>query len=158
MKFFVSRQIYWGVEPEDSHTVEIAQGGRDYANPDMLVPKYAGEGEEYTDPIKAVEAALEIAEQWRKACPDKTINIAHGCTGGNTLPFEGDEVARLKAWAQKLHESLPRCAKCGEILDEKETYTLLDDPFEDKFCSEHCAEETYAERLAENDAIEEEVA
>jgi hypothetical protein len=153
--WFVSRQIYWGVDPEDSHMVEIAMGGRDYANPDMLVAKYAGEGEEYTDPVKAVEAALEIAAQWRKAEPSKTINIAHGCTGGNTMPFEGDEVEELKAWALKLSESLPKCARCGKSI-EGESYTHSDAD-DEKFCSEYCAEEDYAERLSIND-VEEEVA
>jgi hypothetical protein len=33
MKYFVSRQCYWGVEPDDANTVEIAMGGCDYANP-----------------------------------------------------------------------------------------------------------------------------
>jgi hypothetical protein len=143
--YFVSRQIYWGVDPEDSHTVEIASGGRDYANPDMLVPKYSGEGEEYTNPVEAVEAAITIAEQWKQASPGKTINIAHGFTGGLTMPFEADTPEQLRAWAKQALEKLPKCGQCGEILG-KEKYHLTDDPDLGEFCSEYCAEK-YAEEL-----------
>ena len=154
MKYFVSRQCYWGVEPEDRNTVEIASGGRDYANPDMLVAKYAGEGDEYTDPVKAVEAALIIAEQWQKDCPSLQINIAHGFTGGNTMPFEGCDKEELIEWAKKAHEKLPKCDQCSEILEEKSTYSLCDYP-DYKFCSEYCAEQYYAQAQS---PVEEEVA
>jgi hypothetical protein len=40
-KYFVSRQRNW---PDGDCLVEIAAGGRDYANPGMLAPKFPGEG------------------------------------------------------------------------------------------------------------------
>lgn len=142
--YYVSRQSYWGVEPEDQNTVEIASGGRDCANPDMLVTKYDGEGDEYSDPVKAVEAALAIAEQWQKDCPTLQINVAHGFTGGSTMPFEGCDKDELIEWAKKAHEKLPKCDWCGEVLEDKSLYRLCDYP-DEKFCGESCAEKFLAE-------------
>lgn len=139
MKWFVSRQSYWGVDPEDQYCVEIAKGGQDYANPDMLSPKYSGEGEEYSDPIKAVEAALVIRDQWKKDAPDYTINVAHGSTGGDTLPFEGDSDEDLKEWAQRVYDSLPKCDQCGDLIEDA-GYVLHEYP-DFIFCREYCAEE-----------------
>lgn len=134
-KWFVSRQCYWGVE--DPNVVEIAGGGLDYANADMLVTKYEGEGEEYTDPREAVEVALAIAETWRKDEPFMTIGVAHGHTGGFTMPFELSEEKELKTWAEKIYAALPKCDHCGELLGDV-TYS---DEFGDfQFCREYCAE------------------
>ena len=141
MKLYVSRQCYFGVE--DPNTVEIASGGLDYANPDMLVSKYPGEGETYTNPVEAVEAAIEIAKAWKRDCPNLKINIASGYTGGNTMPFEPSTRKELRDWAKKLYETLPKCSHCGELI-EGESYSLADYP-DEKFCREYCAEEFYAE-------------
>lgn len=141
--YFVSRQCYWGVDPEEQNVVEIASGGHDYANPDMLVPKYTGEGQDYLDPVEAVEAALRIAEEWKFDSPKLSIGIAHGFTGGNTMPFEPDEVEQLKDWAKKAQEELPRCDRCGAV--RKETFTLVHDPDRGQFCSDYCAEMTMDE-------------
>ena len=136
-KWFVSRQCYFGADPEEQNIVEIAKGGCDYANPDMLVGKYEGEGEEYSDPREAVTVALEIANQWKKDCPNLIIGIGHGCTCGMTMPFEADEPEDLKKWAEETWEKLEKCDWCGEVLPE-EHFTL---PFtDDKYCSEYCAE------------------
>jgi len=150
--YFVSRQKYWGVEPEDSHTVEIASGGQDYANPDMLVPKFVGEGIEYVNPVEAVEAALIIAEQWKQILPAGTvINVAHGFTAGGTLPFEGDTPEQLREWAQKVSEKLPKCTQCGEILG-KEKYYLTEDPDLGEFCSDYCAEKYQSENFIQEES------
>lgn len=102
MKWFVSRQAYWGMEPDKQNVVEIAAGGLDYANPDMLAAKYPGEGREYTSAREAVEAALSIRDAWRRDAPHKVITVARGFTGGCTMPFEADEDdAALRAWAEK---------------------------------------------------------
>jgi hypothetical protein len=153
MSYFVSRQSYWGVDPEDQNVVEIAHGGLDYANPDMLVSKYEGEGQEYEDPREALTAALAIAEAWKKDQPEIIINIAHGFTGGNTMPFEPDKVEDLKAWAEKAWQALPMCDQCGKVLG-KERYHLVEDPDIGEYCSEYCCERA-AEVLHD---IEEEVA
>lgn len=88
-KWFVRRQMYW---PDGQLCVEIAAGGLDYSNPDMLVEKYqgAGEGQEYEDPEEAAEAAIEIHKLWSRDCPDEEIHIAHGFTGGlfKTLNYD----------------------------------------------------------------------
>lgn len=154
MAYFVSRQCYWGVDPEDQNVVEIAHGGLDYANPDMLVEKYEGEGQEYEDPREALTAALAVAEAWKADKPDLTINIAHGFTGGNTMPFEPDKVEDLKVWAEKAWQDLPKCDQCGDILP-KEHYVLTEDPDLGKYCSEYCCDKA-AEAM--HDPIEEEVA
>lgn len=152
MKWFVSRQIYWGVDPEDQHTVEIAAGGLEYSNPDMLVAKYDGEGEEYSDPREAVEAAINIAKSWKQDCPDLTINVAHGSTGGYTMPFEGSEDKELRAWAQKTYESLPKCDQCGEL--RKETWHISGDPDAGDFCSQYCAEKAEADIYEAQEELE----
>jgi len=143
MSYFVSRQCYWGADPDDQNVVEVAFGGVDYANPDMLVPKYAGEGQDYLDPVEAVEAALNIAEEWKKDHPGLSIGVAHGFTGGFTMPFIPSEAQELKEWAKKAQEELPRCDRCGAV--RKETFTLVEDPDRGKFCSAFCAEKTMDE-------------
>lgn len=153
MKWFVSRQSYWGVDPEDQYCVEIASGGIDYANPDMLVKKYDGEGEEYTDPRKAVEAALSIRDSWKNDKSDEIINVAYGDTMGMTMPFEGDTDEALKKWAEKKYESLPKCDRCGDLI-EGNGYKLSDDP-DFTFCQEYCAEEWHREQLTEDMEAEE---
>lgn len=154
MKWFVSRQSYWGVEPEDQYCVEIARGGLIYTNPDMLVSKYDGEGEEYADPREAVEAALKIRDAWKKDDPDLTINVAHGATMGFTIPFEGDGDEALKKWAETEYENLPKCDQCGELIEEE--YKLFD--YEDfKFCREYCAEKWLSEQYHEDELAEEDV-
>lgn len=143
-KWFVSRQSYWGVDPEDQYCVEIAFGGLDYANADMLIEKYDGEGQEYSDPREAVNAALQIRDQWKKDEPQLIINVAHGFTGGSTMPFEGDKDEALKVWAEKKYLELPKCEECGTLIDEKEHYINLDYPDDGKFCSEYCCEKRIA--------------
>lgn len=143
MKFFVSRQQYWGVEEEEGTVVEVAYGGLDYANPDMLGTKWRelGEGKEFTDPREAVEAAIRVCDAWRKAgCPH--AKVAMGSTGGCTIPFEPKEYDACRARAAELFEKLPKCAECGELLGT-ETFThdlVMDD---EKFCREYCAEKNY---------------
>lgn len=144
MAYFVSRQDYWGQEPDDRYTVEIASGGIDYANPDMLATKYRpqGEGQEYTDPREAAEAAIKVAEAWKKDAPELTINIAHGFTGGCTMPFEGDTVENIRKWAEEAYEKLEKCARCGDVLPEPRKRFKLCEPYGDdgEFCSSNCAE------------------
>ncbi len=140
-KWFVSRQSYWGVEPEDQNVVEIASGGLDYANPDMLSAAYKnlGEGQEYDDPRDALTAALAIRDAWRKNKPHLVIRVAHGCTMGMTMPFEGEEDEKaLWEWANAAWEKLPKCDQCGGVLP-KDHFTDCDSR-ELKFCSERCAE------------------
>lgn len=164
--WFVSRQMYWGVDPEDANVVEIAAGGRDYANPDMLCAKYDGEGKEYEDPREAAEAALEIAKLWRRDAPDNIISVAYGSTGGFTLPFEperddtyfdaekGVEVIdeehtaekKLRQWAEETYDKLPKCDLCGKLLPEE---YFIDESGEFKFCREYCAENWAARQQAE---------
>lgn len=104
MVYFVSRQRYW---PHGDHVIEIACGGLDYANPDMLVRRYPelGEGREFDDPREALAAAMRIRDAWRgdgAAC-----RIEAGWTGGNTIPFdEYPSDADLKRWADEEHASL----------------------------------------------------
>ncbi|MHB8620703.1 MAG: hypothetical protein ACYDAG_14220, partial [Chloroflexota bacterium] len=114
-KYFVSRQSYWGVEPEDANVVEIAADGLDYANPDMLVSKYPslGEGQEFVNPALAAEAAVAVAQAWRTAEPGLTIQVAHGCSGGDTMPFEVDTDEAVLAWGKALALKLPACDRCG---------------------------------------------
>lgn len=79
--YFVSRQKYW---PDGTPVVEIAVGGVELSNPDMLCEKYEGEGKEYKDPRKAVDIAIKICLAWRKD-GEKRAKIAIGDTSGFTI-------------------------------------------------------------------------
>lgn len=134
--FFVSRQCYWGMEPDEQNVVEVAQGGLDYSNADMLCSVYDGEGEEYTGMVAAVEAAIKIAAWWRKDDPQLTIQVATGNTGGMTIPFEGEpDTGKILEEAKEFDAKLPHCPQCAEIAKLEWHHELSE---EEKFCSENC--------------------
>jgi hypothetical protein len=148
MKFFVSRQQYWGVEPEEGTIVEVCTGGSDYANADMLCPKWRslGEGRGFKDPREAIEAAITIKDAWIQA-GEENAKVGYGSTGGFTLPFEGKEDEDCRAWAEKVYAKLPKCQACGELRgEERECFgndysTHMNDKGERyPFCSQYCAE------------------
>lgn len=153
-KWFVSRQSYASMG-EDALVVEIAGGGLDYSNPGMLVTKFSGEGEEYTDPREAAKAAIEIAQAWRKAS-GKEITVRYGHTGGNTMPFDEATDEEVTAWAEERYENLPKCPECGDVMGEdrwKPTDMHVDD---EACCSESCADKRFAPMEdVEDDADEE---
>ena len=142
MGFFVSRQSSW---PSGDLYVEVAGGGRDYANPGMLVERYRplGEGREYDDPREAVEAAIAICRAWRKDTRKRTIDVRVGHTGGFTMEFERGTFQEARACAKEVADALPRCAHCGEILG-RESFRHDLAAEDDRFCSENCAEVDYA--------------
>lgn len=175
-KYFVSRQIYWGIDSEPfredgkyedatycQHVVEVAVGGQDYANPNMIAERWSrlGEGNEFEDPREAIEAAIQIRNEWKKNPPlgdedgkPVRIEVVFGSTGGNTIPFEvtlktgDDDIERasdeeLQAKGERIWEKLPKCAECGELLGEEK----YGDPNLGEFncCSERCAEKHYGD-------------
>ena len=162
-KFFVSRQDYWGVD--DPLVVEIAGGGTDYANADMLADTTDGRyrklgcDQEYTNPIDALKAAFRVRRAWEKALrevgDDSLVRIEVGYTGGNTIPFEEyPSNADLYRWAKERQEKMPRCDQCGELIDG-ETWHSFDDPELGTFCSEYCLDQYIeAEEQAEWDAAD----
>lgn len=131
--YVVTRQSYW---PNGDLTVEIAEGGIDYCNPDALVQKYEGEFEEFSDPREAAACALKILELWKKDSPNDKIGIAYGNTCGTTMPFEPVSIDELNKWALQEYKNLPKCNGCGEVIG-KDSYELADHP-ECKFCSACC--------------------
>ena len=152
--WYVSRQHYYY---SGEYVVEIAFGGIDYSGADMLANGYNEEGE-YVDPREAVEAAIAIRKQWKRDQPKPKlkIGIAMGSTGGMGLELEGGAtVAELRAHAKKAYESVPKCDKCGEII-EGDPVTLCDYPDED-YCSENCADRAWEEieRMNQEDEDEE---
>lgn len=141
MLYFVSRQCYW---PDGTKVVEIAAGGSDFANADMYVPKYRqlGEGQEYTDPREAANAAIEVLRAWRKD-GEKKAKVAYGATGGFTMPFEPCTIKEVQKWAEGAYERCPKCAQCGEPLG-KVKYRSADSYHDDEeFCSEYCCEKYF---------------
>jgi len=138
MKFVVTRQRYW---PDGEEVVEVAAGGIDYCNPDALAEKYAGEFEEFEDPRRAVEVAIEIKEAWEKDSKSPK-ELAFGSTYGMTIPFEPDSEENIKKYAEAVYARLPKCSQCGELLGG-ESFFHPDFP-EEKFCSENCVEEYFA--------------
>ena len=149
MKYFVNRQCYWG--EEDPNVVEIAAGGCDYANADMLSdgPEFRrlGSGEEYIDPREALEAAIAIRDEWNKSGED--CRIEHGFTGGYTMPFgEYPTDDELREWAQKTWDAIEKCPMCGDPLpDKRNRWTLTEWP-DDEYCSEYCADKAYYDYAA----------
>ena len=121
-KWFVSRQSYWGVD--DPLVVEIAEGGLDYANPDMLSDPHRiysrlGCDSEYGDSREALRVALAVRRTWEK----ENWNNMHyvkprielACTYGNTIPYEEYPSALdLYKWAHEEYEKQPKCSWCGE--------------------------------------------
>jgi hypothetical protein len=146
MKYFVSRQNYWDRCAPEASVVEVAIGGLDYANPDMMGVKWThlGEGREFTNPVEAVEAAIAICEEWRKE--DSYAMVGMGATMGFTMSFDGQEYDDLRKRAQEMYDKLPKCAQCGELMG-KESYTHDLNFDDEKFCSENCAEKSYHNTL-----------
>lgn len=146
MPWFLSRQHYW---PDGDLAVEIAKGGLDYANPDMLGTIFPelGEGVEYTDPREALKAALAVRDAWN-VCLEKDreedrCRVEHGYTGGYTMPFSSYPTDKeLQEWAEKEWESLPKCVKCGELMPEGGEYYAVEYGDEPRFCSQVCLEES----------------
>jgi hypothetical protein len=154
MRYFVSRQLYYYSR---LLIVEIAAGGLDYSNADMLVAEYKnlGEGQEFIDPREAVDAAIAIARAWRKDEPGKHIVIGHGHTMGMGMEFEGCSFKDAQKWAEDVYETSPKCDQCGELLpDEKHCYT--DEFGEAKLCSERCSEKWEEAQRDLNELEEEE--
>ena len=103
---------------------------------------------EYDSPVEAAEAALTIAKQWKADEPCDVINVAHGFTGGYTMPFEGDTAEHILAWARETYDNLDKCGHCGEIMPDGATkwasvHWIGEDAFPNEeydYCSEQCAE------------------
>ena len=145
MTYTVTRQLQWAGEA----MVEISEGGFDYVNPDMLTQKYDQEGETFDNPNDAVDAAIEILKQWRRDLPGVHIGIGYGATLGFTMPFDQSDVTEIKDWAQKRYEALPKCDRCGDIITEE--YKLVDDCFDQVFCSEQCTNRAFEDQYIDED-------
>ncbi len=144
--WFVSRQCYF---PDGDLVVEIAGGGLDFSNPDMLgvIFPELGEGIEYTDPREALKAALAIRDAWNicleKGREEDRCRVEHGYTGGYTMPFHSEPTdEELQEWADKEWESLPKCEKCGDLMPESGEHYALFPEDEWRYCSQVCLEET----------------
>lgn len=143
MTWVVTRQIQWS----GGHmVVEVSGGGWDLTNPDALSPSYKhlGEFKEFDDPRAACEAAIAVANAWRKAQKGKKISVAHGHTGGMTMPFEPCTTTSLRKWAKDCYQQLEKCGNCHSIIRGKCGYKLEFDD-ETTYCSEHCADKAQAE-------------
>lgn len=114
MKLVVTRQLQW---PEGKRVVEVSVGDIDYVNPDALVAKYAGEFQEYDNPIEAVESAIDICRKWRAdGCKDAKVGF--GSTGGFTMPFVVCSFEEARKWAGKLLAStIEHCEHCRSKLE-----------------------------------------
>jgi 4-aminobutyrate aminotransferase-like enzyme len=101
--------------------------------------------------LPAVEAAIEIAELWKKE--SKPIYIGVGNTHGMTAQFaemklNSKNLEQLRKEAAAYDAKLPKCCRCGDILGEK-TFMLID--CDDEFCSENCAERAYESMQEDQD-------
>ncbi len=138
MKFYLSRQNYW---PDGDLVVEIAKGGLDYANADMLSDQgtpYAkmGCGQEYADPREALKAAIAIRDEWLVLSSRSDIRVETGYTGGYTMPFQAfPDDEDLAMWAQREWDAIEKCARCGEPIVEAWHHHF--DP-ETLYCSDNC--------------------
>ena len=140
MPYTVTRQIQWD---SGTHIVEISEGTPDYANPDMLVPKFDGEGETFTDPIEALVAAFRIRDAWQ-AQTKETVEIGHGATWGMSMPFSGSNDEALREWAQETYTKLALNAKscdwCGNTLWDSRAVFGTMNLVGEEFCSDNCVQ------------------
>ena len=137
MPYFVNCQHYFY---SGQYMVEIAYPGIDYAGSDMLATDYPGEGE-YDDPREALNAAIKVKEALQTDYPDEEIGIAFGHF--DMVEGEPQDIDELKKDIKKHYESLPKCDRCGGIIEEP--WTVVDDPDFGQFCSKFCIEETYSQ-------------
>jgi len=149
-KYWVCRvaPCYGSAGDYDYH-VEVAHDF-EATSPDALGVKYKelGEGEGYEDPREAATAAIKVAARWAQDESER-IGLAWQTRAGGYFGVVADEAdeEELKSLAEKEYESIPKCARCGDILGK----TWYHDYFgEDKYCSEFCATETMRE-LDEDD-------
>ncbi|MFQ6027694.1 MAG: hypothetical protein ACE5Q6_09400 [Dehalococcoidia bacterium] len=141
--YTVTRQLQW---PDGLEVVEVSEGDINYVNPDMLGPKYPGEGETYANPKDAAAAAIEICRKWRQDGHQRA-RVAYGATLGMTMPFSPCTFQELRQWAewryQQLVDSLPGCDSCGETIWDPDNCWYVPELYGEKFCSQKCAEEAY---------------
>jgi hypothetical protein len=153
MTWYVNRQHYW---PDGEFVVEMAYGGIEYSNPDMLADpdrtyRKLGCDQEYADPREALATAIKVRDEWKKHLDDgEDVRIEHGFTAGMTIPFcSYPSDKELKEWAEAEAEKLDKCEMCGDIITGK-PFVLWD--FQDwKFCSDYCAERFYGENCASDE-------
>ena len=117
--------------------VEVSAGGVEYTNPDALTAIYSGEFQTFDDREKLPVTAIEICRSWRHDGESKA-KVAHGATGGMTMPFESRTFHELKHWANQAYERLPKCDRCGEVLPM--VWSVHPDLPDQRFCREYCAE------------------
>lgn len=149
-KFWISRvSPCWGNTGEFDYYVEVAHSF-DATSPDALGAKYKklGEGQGYEDPREAAKAAIAVCKQWQADTPDDTIGLEWQTMAGGYFGVPADEVdeTEILELAEKTYQSLPKCAKCGELLGTQ-TYQLFDWIDDEEFCSENCAESMYWELM-----------
>jgi len=144
MHYSVARHIHWAT---GNLIVEINVGGIDY---DVLPPIYDGEGVTYDTCGKAVEAAIRIAEAWKRS-EKRKIYITVSSTDDIVLPFEMEQAnkktyKRLRKLAKEIDKGVERCRRCGDILrgDNRWGHALTYDEY--PFCSTACADMDYYER------------
>ncbi len=143
MPWTVTRQVQW---PSGDPVVEVSEGGLGYTNPDALAGDYPGEFQTFDDPEEAAEAAIQVCELWRKDSQPEA-QVAHGATGGMTMPFAACPYEELRRWAKVAKERLATCARCGAVLGKiRYRHLHLPDPEAKLFCSEQCAELAYEEQ------------
>lgn len=149
---FITRQSYW--HESGAYAVEIA-ATLDTSGPDALVAKYAGEMEEYTNPMEAVEAAIHIADKWGEDT-DEIIPVAISMAGDIVYPSLDDgfdtsdpaEMTTLRAWAQEKFDAMPKCDRCGSV-ENVTTWHNYDIGAEVQACGQFCADEMFSTAYTE---------
>jgi hypothetical protein len=114
--FYVSRQCYFHDEGE--YGVEIATA-RDHMSPDALASRYTEDLGEHEDPREAAEAAIVLAERWRKDVGAERLAAECFTIAGNPVcyPTVADalDADQVRAWAARRFDEMPHCERCGEL-------------------------------------------
>ena len=109
----------------------------------MLISKYPFEGEKLLDPHEVIQNVIKIAGAWKKdmragKAKRGRIQIVIGSPGISGMEAT-DSVGKieLQSWADKVSETLPRCALHNDVIDIGDRDVVFDRDSEEYFCCEN---------------------
>lgn len=138
--FYLTQQRYWHDE-EGRNCLELA------SQLDAVSPGCIEFITESDDPREIALKAIQLQDYYfTDKNEDWPITIGTVLCYGN--PDDGLCVEEVKLWGERHYKALDKCDRCGELLGK--TWFVHDFADEERFCSEHCADEAYRDFYEEN--------